>query len=84
MVCPNQRAKFALYNSYAMNLNRRNKNCYNCKDFRHLARNCSNRGTRNKIRESRRLKYRNRNNRQILIIKEGNGQKFIIRSIERE
>ena len=57
MVHLNQWAMFALYNSYAINVNRRNQNCYNCRGFRYLARNYRNR--ENKIEKSRRLKYGN-------------------------
>jgi len=45
--------------SYAMDVDRE-RNCYNCEGFRHLARNCRNRGTRNRIGERRRLEYGNR------------------------
>ena len=64
MVCPNQRAWFVQHNPYAMNIDRNNKNCYNCERFGHLARNCKNGGTGNRIREGRRLEYRNKNNEQ--------------------
>ena len=37
-----------------------NRNCYSCGEFGHLARNCRNRETENKIGESRRLEYRQR------------------------
>ena len=60
MVYSNQRAGFAQYNSYAMNMDRKNQNCHNCGGFRHLARNYRNRGTGNKIRERKRLEYRKR------------------------
>jgi len=41
-----------------MDINRRErKNCYNCGEFRHMARNCRNRGTENRIGEGRRLEY---------------------------
>ena len=50
-----------------MNVNRNNRNCYNCKGFEHLVRNCKNRGTRDRIREGRRLEYKERR-----MIKEGN------------
>jgi len=49
-------------------------NCYSCERFGHLARNCRNRGTRNKIRKERRLDYRQnngRNNRQNNLNREG-------------
>jgi len=41
-----------------------NRNCYNCGKFRHLARNCRNRGIGNRIGEGRRLEYGQGNNRQ--------------------
>ena len=58
MVCPTQRAEFAQCNSYAMDVDQRNRNCYNCRKFEYLARNCRNRGIGNRIREERRLEYR--------------------------
>ena len=65
IVHPNQQAEFALYNSYAIKVNRENKNCYNHKKFRHLAKNCRNRRIEESIRQGRRLEYReNENNRQ--------------------
>ena len=64
MACPQQRIGFAQCNSYAMDIDRReNRNCYNCRGFRYLARNCRNR--ENRIGEGRRLEYSgNKNNRQ--------------------
>ena len=77
MVCPNQQAEFVpLQDLYAMEVDRTNRNCYNCGGFRHIARQCRNRGTEERIREERRLRYReNRNNRQRLRIEGGNRQK---------
>ena len=57
-----------------MDIDRGNKNYYNCGRFGHLVRNCKNRGIENRIGEERRLEYGNGNNRQRLMIKEGNGQ----------
>jgi len=47
-----------------MDVNRNNRNCYNCRGFRHLAKNYRNRGMGNKIGENRRLEYGNENNGQ--------------------
>ena len=57
MVHPNQKAEFALYNLYAMDVDQRNKNCYSCREFGHLAKNCRNKRMENRIEESRRLEY---------------------------
>jgi len=40
---------------------RENQNCYNCRGFKYLVRNCRNRGTGNRIRDGRRLEYRQSN-----------------------
>ena len=54
-----------------MDVNKReNQNCYNCGEFKHLARNCRNRGTENRIGDGKRLEYGQR-----LIIEENNGQR---------
>jgi len=45
-----------------MNVDQRNRNCYNCREFGHLARNCRNRGLGNRIGKRRRLEY-GQNNR---------------------
>jgi len=58
IVYSNQRVEFIQHNPYAMEIDRENKNCYNCGGFEHLARNYSNRGTKNKIGKERRLEYR--------------------------
>jgi len=39
-----QGAGFPQRNPYAMDVDRNNRNCYACGDFRHLARHCRNRG----------------------------------------
>ena len=70
MVCPNQRAGFALCNPYAMNMNQKNRNFYSCGEFSHLARNCRNRGIRNRIGKCRRLEY-GQNTRQSNLNGEG-------------
>ena len=40
-----------------MDMDQGNRNCYNCRVFGHLARNCRNRGIGNRIGKERRLKY---------------------------
>jgi len=57
MVCSNQRAGFAQQNLYTMEVDRSNRNCYSCGEFGHLARNCRNRRTENRIGKGIRLKY---------------------------
>jgi len=49
MVHPNQRAGFTPCSPYAIDMNKRNINCYNYGRFEHLARNCKNRGIGNRI-----------------------------------
>jgi len=44
MVLFQQRAGFAQRNSYAMNMNRNNRNYYACERFGHIARHYRNRG----------------------------------------
>jgi len=69
-----QRTGFTQRNPYTMDVDRReNRNCYNCGGFRHLARNCRNRRTGNRIKEERRLEYggnreQNLNGEQDLIL----------------
>jgi len=48
---------------YAIDIDRE-RNCYACGEFRHMARNCRNRRMRNRIEESRRLEYGQGDNRQ--------------------
>jgi len=68
MTCPIQRIGLAQCNSYAINIDR-GRNCYACRGFEHLARNCKNRGIGNRIGESKRLEYGQRK-----IIEGGNRQ----------
>jgi len=68
MVCPNQRVGFAQCNPYTIDVDRGNRNCYSYGTFGHLARNCRNRGIRNRIGEGKRLEYGNRR-----MIEKGNG-----------
>ena len=74
MVCSNKWAGLVPCNLYAMDVDRKNRNCYNCGWFGYLARNCRNRGTGDKIEKERRLEYKNRNNKQRRTIEGGNGQ----------
>jgi len=57
MVHPTQWVGFALYNSYTINVDKENRNCYNCGVFRHLARNCRNGEMGGRIEKDRRLEY---------------------------
>jgi len=71
----NQWAVFApQQDPYAMKVDRGNRNCYNCRDFEHLARNCRNRRTEGRIEKNKRLEYRNGSNRQSKMIEGGNKQ----------
>jgi len=70
----NQQTVFVLWQDlYAMEIDRINRNCYNCRGFGHLARNCRNRETKGRIREGRRLEYKGSNG-QRRIIEEENKQ----------
>jgi len=57
MVHPNQRAGFVQCNPYVIEVDRGNRNCYNCRRFGYLVRNCRNRRIENRIGEGRRLEY---------------------------
>jgi len=55
-----QQAVFAFQQDpYAIEVDCRNRNCYNCGDFWHLARNYRNKEIKDKIGEGRRLEYGN-------------------------
>jgi len=73
IVCSNQQAKFVPWQDfYTIEVDRRNRNCYNYGGFEHLARNCRNKETGGRIGKSKRLEYGNKSNEQRRIIKEGN------------
>jgi len=57
MVHSNQRAGFAQCNPYAIDVDQESRNCYSCRGFGHLARNCRNREIENRIGEEKRLEY---------------------------
>ena len=65
IVCPNQQTMFVLYNPYTIEVDHRNRNCYNCGTFGHLAKNYRNRGVRNRIEKERRPEYRDQNSKRI-------------------
>jgi len=66
MVCLNQWAEFVSHNPYAMEMDHGNRNCYNCRSFRHLTRNCKNRSIEGRIWKNRRLEYRNNGERRMI------------------
>ena len=61
MVYLNQQAVLVPHNPYAIKVNYKNRNYYNCGRFGHLARNCKNRRIEGRIGKGRRLKYRGNN-----------------------
>ena len=69
----NDRIGFILYNSYTMDIDRGNWNCYNCGRFEHLARNYRSQRIGNRIGEGRRLEYE-QNNGQRSMTERGNEQ----------
>ena len=69
MVYSNRRVRLAQRNPYAMDVDQENKNCFNCRRFGYIARNCRNKGTGNRIEKGRRLEYG-----QMLAIEENNRQ----------
>ena len=52
-----------------MDIDRKNRNCYNCGEFGYLTRNCRNRRMENRIGKRKRLEFRERR-----MIEGGNGQ----------
>ena len=65
MVCSNQQTKFISWHDlYTIEVDRGNRNCYSYRGFGDLARNCRNRRIEDKIGKSKRLEYKNKNNRQ--------------------
>ena len=50
---------------YTIEVNRRNRNCYNYRGFGYLARNYRNREIENRIGKRRRLEYRGNNTPQL-------------------
>ena len=65
MVYLNQQTVFVPHNSYAMEVDQENRNCYNYREFGYIARHCRNRGIEGRIEEEKRLEYRgNENNEQ--------------------
>jgi len=72
IVHPQQRTGLVQCNPYAMNINRE-RNCYACGGFRHMAQHCWNRGQRSGVIKGRRLEYgrrRERNHKQLDHLKE--------------
>jgi len=62
---------FAPHNLYAIEINKLNRNCYNCGGFGHMTRYYRNKGIGNRIEEGRRLEYReNKNNGKRRMIEE--------------
>jgi len=56
MVYSQQRVGFAQRNPYAMDVDKE-RNCYSCGEFGHMAKHCRNKRTENRIGEGRRLEY---------------------------
>ena len=42
MVCPNQQTELAPHDLYAIEVDQRNRNCYNCGRFGYITRYCRN------------------------------------------
>ena len=67
MVHLNQWAEFVpQHNPYAIDVDRGDKNYYNCGSFGYLARNCRNRRMGGRIGEGRRLEYGNDGQRKMI------------------
>ena len=73
MVCPNQKVRFTQHNLYIMDIDCGNRNCYNCRGFGYLARNCRNKRVENRIGEKKRLEYGQNNGQNNL-----NGERDLI------
>ena len=56
---PQQREGVTQRNPYVMEVDKE-RNCYTCGGFRHMAQHCKNKGGRIRIGDSRRLEYRQR------------------------
>ena len=69
IMCSDQKAGFTQYNSYAIDVDRGNRNCYNYGGFGHIARNCRNREMREREGKGKRLEYG-----QMLMIEGNNRQ----------
>jgi len=66
IVCSNQWVGFtSWWDPYTIEVNRRNRNCYNYRGFGYLARNYRNREIGNRIGKRRRLEYRGNNTPQL-------------------
>ena len=59
---------------YVIEVDYGNRNCYNCRDFRYLVRNCRNRRTEDRMKEERRLEYKKNKNGERRIIEGENRQ----------
>jgi len=59
MLHPQQRKGIAQRNSYAMKIYKE-RNCYTCGGFRHMAQYCRNKEERIRIGDGKKLKYRQR------------------------
>jgi len=77
MIRSQQRVGGTQRSPYAMDVDKReNRNYYSCGGFRHLARNCRNRRTGNRIGEGKRLEYGGNEGQKR--IEGGNGEQDLI------